>query len=431
MEFFYSKKISIILIIALVLNISSAPVFAVKTLWPSKINLYNDNFNLDDYIATTCTASNSKKGFLFTGDPKEIFTLGAGHIAINMTLSGKGHVVVQYLEGLKKRGVKITLILINDNPPVGTDPTKAPKGFNNPYCYMIDFEANNGEWQRYNFERILDEYAPYIDNWVIGNEINSQLYGYFGPATVDLYTQRYCQTFKEIYKKIKSKNEDADVYISFDQSWNLPTLNQNDRRYDKELSLYKYNAMTQLSLINNYLDSGIDWGVSLHPYPSPLESAIFWDDENAGFDYDATDENEQPWLITLKNFEVAIEYLSRPKFLKKDKSVRNIIISEVSLTSHDGDLIQAAGLYYLWEKVRDNPLIKAIHYNAQNDVEDGYHFGLTSDKKKKRLAWAVFKDMDRPNECGWCKDLLDNILDQFGYVDENGILKKKEENEQK
>ncbi|MBR4313753.1 MAG: hypothetical protein IKP66_02450, partial [Lachnospiraceae bacterium] len=96
-----------------------ATIFADRILWPSEMQLHNELINLDNILPKDATTSNSKKGFLFSGDPKEIFTLGAGHIAINVTLSGKGHTMIQYLKDLKKRGIKITLILVNDKAPVG------------------------------------------------------------------------------------------------------------------------------------------------------------------------------------------------------------------------------------------------------------------------------------------------------------------------
>ena len=163
--------------------------------------------------------------------------------------------------------------------------------------------------------------------------------------------------------------------------------------------------------------------MSLHPYPSPVETAYFWNDRYAGYDINTKDEFDKPYLLTLKNFEIVINFLAQERFLNEKNNVRNIIISEFGLTSHNGERIQAAGLYYMWEKIWDNPFIKALLYNAQTDLPDGYHFGLTSDKNRKRLIWAVFRDMDRDEENrAWCKDLLDSVLDEHGYVDINRVL---------
>ena len=424
MAFCYYKKIVYVLLISLLLQVfSPATIFADRVLWPSAMNLDNDLVNLDQVLPADATSSNSKKGFLFSGDPKEIFTLGAGHVAINVTLSGKGHTMIQYLKELKRRGIKITLILVNDKAPVGANLKSAPKEYQNPYFYMIDFNSNNGDWQRYNFDRTVSDYYRYVDNWIIGNEINSQLYNFYGEASVNDYTKVYCDSFKICYDKIKAKNPNANVYISFDQAWDVPTYDSRDRRFNKVLGKYHYNMKEQLILINNYLGKNVDWGVALHPYPAPVESSYFWDDEYAGYDEGADNEFDMPYLLTLKNFEIAIRFLGERRFLNRDENVRNIIVSEFALTAHDGEREQAAGLYYLWEKIEDNPFVKALLYNAQTDLPDGYNFGLTSDKNRKRLIWAVFRDMDKDEvNRAWCKDLLDSVLDEHGYIDIEKVI---------
>ena len=423
MELCCYKKIAYVVLISLLLAAVNPIIsFTSNTLWPSSMVLENDNIDIDK-ILPLATAPNTKKGFFLTGDLKEIYTLGVGHVAINVTLSGLGHTYMQTIRGLKKRGFEITLVLVNDKAPVGIDLKSAPEEFRKPYFYMIDFESTNGEWQKYNFERIVNDYAEYIDNWVIGNEINSQLYNFYGSANVNEYTKKYCESFKICYEKIKEKNENANIYISFDQGWDMPSVDRRKNGYDKVMSNYRYNAKEQIALINNYLGRNIDWGISLHPYPAPVDSSYFWDDKYAGYIEDDVNKEERPYYITLKNFEIAVQYMLNDRFLKKDKVARNIIITEFGLTSHDGEREQAAGLYYAWEKVKDNKYIKALIYNAQTDLEDGYNFGLTSEKKRKRLIWAVFRDMDKDEEnSSWCKDLLDSVLDEHGYIDINTII---------
>lgn len=417
------KKISKLIIVLLLLQVLTPAInYAAKTLWPSSMVLENDTIDIDK-VLPLATAPQTKKGFFLTGDLKEIYTLGVGHVAINVTLSGLGHTYMQIIRGLKKRGFEITLVLVNDKAPVGTDLKSAPPEFKNPYFYMIDFEASNGEWQKYNFDRIVHDYAEYIDNWVIGNEINSQLYNFYGAANVSDYTKKYCESFKICYDKIKEKNKDAKVFISFDQGWDIPSYNTRIAGHDRVLSKYRYNAKEQIALINNYLGKNIDWGISLHPYPAPVDSSYFWDDEYAGYIENDEIKENRPYYITLKNFEIAVNYMTQDRFLKIGDKVRNIIISEFGLTSHDGEREQAAGLYYAWEKIKDNPHIQSFIYNAQTDLEDGYNFGLTSEKKRKRLIWAVFRDMDKDKEnSSWCKDLLDSVLDEYGYMDINTVI---------
>lgn len=423
----YKKIIPVLLIAILLKALQPSIIFASRILWPSEMNLDNDTYTISHLLSTTAVASDSRKGFLFCGDPNEVFTLGAGHVAVNVTLSGKSHLMLQHIRELKDRGVKITLILINDKVPVGVDFRNAPDEMKNPYCYIMDFNASNGEWQKFNFDRIVEDYGQLVDNWIIGNEINSQLYGYYGPATVEEYTKVYCETFKVAYEKIKEVNSEADVYISFDQGWDIPNYYAKDRRYDKRLGKYKYNAKEQIILINQYLDKKIDWGISLHPYAEPVDSAYFWDDKYSGLIRDVDDELQKPYLTTLKNFEIAIEFMRDKKFLRPDETMRNIIISEFGVTSLNGEREQAAALFYMWEKIEKYEEIKLFLYNAQVDLPDGYHFGLTSDKRKRRLAWAVFKDMDRKDENAWCKDLLDSVLYEHGYFDVDGVILSQEQ----
>lgn len=419
---FYKKIIKVLIPCLLISFLFAGNNFASLVIWPSEMNLYNEDIDFESLIPHDATASNSKKGFLFTGDANEIFILGAGHIAINITLSGKGHVFYQLLETIKNRGVKITMIVTNDKPHVGASPLNAPPDFQKPYFYMIDFYGHSGDWQKFNFDRIIDEYGKIVDNWVIGNEINSQVYNFYGPSYIEEYTNVYCKSFLYAYNKIKNVNKDANVYIPFDQGWDRPHLRKNDKRYDKERAKYEYNITEQLLYINKYLGKDIDWGLSLHPYPDPVKSAKFWDDNYSGYNNESKNEKEHAMLLTLKNFEVALAFINSKEFLYKGKEARKVIISEFGLTSHDGEEIQAAGLYYLWQKICKYEQIVALLYNAQTDLPDGYNFGLSTVDNKKRLIWAVFKDMDNPSANGWCKDLLDRILLDNGYINEDTIL---------
>ncbi len=418
----YYKKLITILLLSLLANSTFATsISSSRTLWPSSMNLQNEFLNLDKVLPPTATSSGSKKGFCFTGDPNEIFTLGAGHISINIFLTGLGHTYLQMLEGLKKRGIKITAVICNDKVPIGIDTSDAPLRFQKPYFYMIDFHANDGEWQKYNFKRMVEDYGDYIDNWIIGNEINAQEYNYYGPSDIETYTKVYCDTFKECYEMIKEKNPDADVYISFEQAWDLPELRKSSKRYNPYLNLYRYNATEQLPLINKYLGKNIDWGLAIHPYPANVITSKFWDSDYAGYDVKTSYDKDRPCILALRNLDYSVAYMSQKEFLRKDGTLRNIIISEIGLSANDGERIQAAALYFLWEKIKDNPYIKCLLYFSEIDLDE-HNFGLSDESGKKRLAWAVFKDMDREDESAWCKDLLDDVLSETSYVDIGGFL---------
>lgn len=95
------------------------------------MKLDNELITLNNILPKDATSSNSKKVFYFLVTQRKFFILGAGHIAVNVTLSGKGHTMIQYLKDLKERGIKITLILVNDRAPVGVDLKSAPPDYQN------------------------------------------------------------------------------------------------------------------------------------------------------------------------------------------------------------------------------------------------------------------------------------------------------------
>lgn len=351
-----------------------------------------------------------KKGFLIVDNVREVDTLNVSQVAINMTTSGLSYVTLDTVKELYRKGISITAILVNDRPPIGFTAEDAPPMFQNPYLYMLDFYANNGLSIKLTTQHIIDTYGDYIDNWIIGNEISSQLYGYYGPSDVRTYTERYLRTFREVHDMVKEKNPNAHLYISFDQGWNRNELNPKHRTYDKELGQFAYNTKEQIDIIAGYLDKSVDYNFAFHPYPVPLEDSKFWDDRYAGVN-ESGPMKDRPIFMSMNNIEYFSNYItSRDYLLRPDGTPRKILISEYGLTSDSGETIQAAALAYTWEKIKNDDNIVGFLYNAQTDVPDGFHFGLRKDLETTRLAWVVFRDMDDDNKNMWIKSFLYSIV---------------------
>ena len=351
-----------------------------------------------------------KKGFLIVDNVREVDTLNVSQVAINMTTSGLTYLSLDTIKELYKKGISITAILVNDKPPIGFTTEKAHPAFKNPYLYMLDFYANNGLSIRLNTQHIIDKYGDYIDNWIVGNEISSQLYGYYGPSDVREYTERYLRTFKEVHDMVKEKNPNAHLYISFDQGWNRNELNPKHRNYDKELGKFAYNTKEQIDIIAGYLDKSVDYNFAFHPYPVPLEDSKFWDDRYAGVN-ETGPMKDRPIFMSMNNIEYFSEYITtRDYLLRPDGTPRKILLSEYGLTSDSGETIQAASLAFTWEKIKNDDNIVGFLYNAQVDVADGFHFGLRKDLNTTRLAWVVFRDMDDDTKNTWIKSFLYSIV---------------------
>ena len=342
-------------------------------------------------------STSGKKGALFTGSSSKIKSLGCKQVAFNYTL-GLGSGFTNELKSLHNAGLKTTLILTSAIPINEDTLSNNPSPYNHPKFYMIDMT----DPEVYELlEKMLDTLGPYVDNYVIGNEISDQEYNYYKPSLVEEYTKAYCDSFKLVYKEIKDRYGDANVFISFDQSWDMPSLRQGGLQY------YKYNAKEQLTIIKRELGNDINWGVAAHPYPDPPTSPNFWDDVYAGPVDGAGKEPNKAFVVTMKNIEVMCNFLSTAEMRKADGSPRDILISEIGFSDNEGEDIKAAALMYCWLKIENNPQIIGFLYNDNDNY--GYGFGLNGKIEE------VFKTMDTGSRANAIELMHANIPETANY----------------
>lgn len=75
--------------------------------------------------------------------------------------------------------------------------TKTQEGFETTraiFAFLAD---------RYSGKNHNSNYAK-ISNWILGNEINNQIWNYMGPADLNAYVSTYQQAFRTFYTAIKS-----------------------------------------------------------------------------------------------------------------------------------------------------------------------------------------------------------------------------------
>ena len=75
------------------------------------------------------------------------------------------------------------------------------------------------------------------------------------------YTQEFEKAFRIFYQAAKSNYANANVYYSIDHDWN--SNNGSSDQY--------FNARDLVTVFNDIaIEHGnYDWGVAIHPYPSP------------------------------------------------------------------------------------------------------------------------------------------------------------------
>ena len=205
----------------------------------------------------------------------------------------------------------------------------------------------------------------YIQDYVIGNEVNERCWNNMNYCDWDTYVRKYVQAFRICYTAIKSVNPNARVYTSLDQVWNKNASSKANLEYiDGDEFLAKFNDMI--------LENGnIDWNLSIHPYPNPLYYAKFWDLSGlaGGDNFKAQVDKNQ--VLTFQNMSVISNLLCTPKYLTSAGTVRDIIIGEIGLGSNAGLENQAAAICASYAAFERNPYVTQYLY-LEVDVNGFY-----------------------------------------------------------
>ena len=250
-------------------------------------------------------------------------------------------------------------------------------------------------------ERYSSLQSPYgrVSNWVIGNEINNQLWNYMGPMSLEQYMEEYVRAFRVFYTAIRSTSSTSRVFFSTDYNW----LHEADGRL-------KYNAKDVLDTFNSMVVPGgpMDWELAYHPYSIPMVEPEFWNDAETGL---IKNDASSP-VVNMINLKVLTDYLQQPQFLMRNGNPRHVILSEQGFTSQShsrGEVeeLQAAAIAYAYYLADSNPLIDAFimsrQVDAPSEVAASCSFGLWScDLSKpndivptmRKQSWTVYKNID-------------------------------------
>lgn len=227
------------------------------------------------------------------------------------------------------------------------------------------------------------EWACFIKNWIIGNEVNMpNAYNYTGTTdlatNVDLYSKQYVLATDIL----KSHNSEIKTYVSLDHSW---THNDEGRGIAGKSFLDAF-----VKRINVYHE-GIDWNIAYHPYPAIMTNSNIWGAN--GY----TTKTLGTEFISGYNLEVLTNYVKNTW----GSNVR-IILSEVGFTAANGQQeAQAASLAYTYYKAQFDDMVDSVIFRAlrddPNETPSGFYFGFLNADGTKRPVYDVFKYMDTPS----------------------------------
>ena len=307
---------------------------------------------------------------------------------------------------LSDSGVAVTAILLNawnqtvpELNPLGV--TELPKEQAVYYGFNVESEAGfravkamaSFLAKRYNGKNGHGK----ITNWVVGNEINNQYWNYMGNLDVSAYTSKFQRAFRVFYTAMKSVSSNDNIMFSIDHYWNM---------LPEAAPVGKYKGKDILLAFHNYEEAEgyMDYGLALHPYPYPIYSPNFWDDDKTGRVNDTVDSP----IVNFKNLHVITDFMSMDSMKNRKGEVRKIFLTEEGFSSiekgADKSTEQAAAVAYSYFIVDNNPYISAYLMSRQEDNEDetkhGLAFGLSSivdHKLVPKPAHEVFKWIDNPS----------------------------------
>lgn len=307
---------------------------------------------------------------------------------------------------LSDSGVAVTAILLNawnqtvpELNPLGV--TELPKEQAVYYGFNVESEAGfravkamaSFLAKRYNGKNGHGK----ITNWVVGNEINNQYWNYMGNLDVSAYTSKFQRAFRVFYTAMKSVSSNDNIMFSIDHYWNM---------LPEAAPVGKYKGKDILLAFHNYEEAEgyMDYGLALHPYPYPIYSPNFWDDDKTGRVNDTVDSP----IVNFKNLHVITDFMSMDSMKNRKGEVRKIFLTEEGFSSIakgvDKSTEQAAAVAYSYFIVDNNPYISAYLMSRQEDNEDetkhGLSFGLSSivdHQLVPKPAHEVFKWIDNPS----------------------------------
>ena len=228
----------------------------------------------------------------------------------------------------------------------------------------------------------------FCGSYILGYEINEE--GESHQASLASF-QSYlasCEAYlRTAHASIRSAYNNARLYLSFSNRWNLP---------DGETEEYLFGACDLLTALASSC-ADISFGVAVNPYPSSLSLGDYWHDEKA------TDELTTEYL-TMKNLSVLTDYLTTEALLYEGQP-RSVVVAEFGVSGklgEESEMLQAAAYAYAYDTVLGNERVEAFlwHRHVDHESETDLYYGLYSsselllDPAEPKLLYDVFSVID-------------------------------------
>lgn len=293
-------------------------------------------------------------------------------------------------------GIQVTIVLLNRGDGLYSQDLIHPMARDGVECpgYALNVEdAGATEHLKAIGAFLAQRYSGHfghgqVDNWIVGNEVNARTSWWYTSSTdLDFNVNIYVKAFRIIYNEMKSMNASVRIYNSIDQEWN------------RKSNPGSFLAKEYLDQFNYYMnrEGNIDWGLSFHPYNSPLYDPYAWNGPAVW----VKDNLSTPY-ITMQNLDLLVNYMHQSHFLNPAGEVRSISLAEIGYTSSFGTKEQEASIAYGYLKAASLPDIDAFILFRQTDdaseMESNLALGLYDLNGNTKPAYEIYKNLGTANE---------------------------------
>ncbi len=302
----------------------------------------------------------------------------------------------QMVKGFNNLGIQVSMVILNSGDGEGAQDLIHPLARGGAECpsYALNVEESGGVehlkavaaflGQRYSGKTGSGQ----IDNWILGNEVNARTsWWYMDSSSLDVNVSAYVKAFRIVYNELKSMNANVQVYNSIDQEWG------------RKSNPGSFLAKDYLDQFNYYMnrEGNIDWGLSYHPYNSPLYDPYAWNGPAVWVKQGVS----TPY-ITMQNIDVLIDYMHQSKFLSPSGQVRSISLAEIGYTSYFGEDNQEASVAYGYLKAASLPDVDAFMLfrlkDDAHEMESKLNLGITNLDGSHKPAYDIYKSLGTANE---------------------------------
>jgi len=284
--------------------------------------------------------------------------------------------------------------------PLAVEPDKHPV---TPMFYMLNGSTLEGiQVNAVEFKKYAN--VDTLENFIIGNEVNTRIWNYESWTSWEEYVRNYYQIFRVAYNAIKSENANARIFLSIDQYWDVSWSSTSYMNSKKFLEMFSEMCKAE---------GDIDWNLSHHSYPSPVNWSKFWDmsecPKGSHFKYQVNNDR----IVTFQNLSVITDFLKTPEMLNSDGEMRHLIISEIGATRAQGVDVQAATMCAEYMAAKLNGYVEEITFLRID--------GLGMYSKTTGFSDEMFDNMDREDEVG--EEYRKKALTIIGANDWSDILR--------